>query len=104
MTLTPNWRITDLTRDLSDGFVSKVYYVVEITYEQDGTSRAHTNSYEIILERPETLVPYTDLTNDTVAGWIKALVGAETVTSIEESLISTVTEIITPTTGNGLPW
>ena len=99
-----NWRVTDLTRDLSDGYVSKVNYVVEIAYEQDGTSRAHTNSYEIILERPETLVPYTDLTNDIVTGWIKSLVGAETVTSIEESLISTVTEILTPTTGSGLPW
>ena len=93
-----------LDRDLSDGLVSKVYYVVEITYEQDGVSCTHTNSYEADLERPETLVPYTDLTNDTVAGWIKDLVGAETVASIEESLISTVTEIITPTMGNGLPW
>lgn len=104
MTLTPNWRITDLIHDLSDGFVSKVYYVVEITYEQDGTSHVHTNSYEIILERPETLIPYTDLTNDIVTGWIKSLIGSETITSIEESLISTVTEILTPTMGSGLPW
>jgi len=104
MTLTPNWRVTDLIHDLSDGFVSKVYYVVEIIYEQDSIPRAHTNSYEMTLERPETLIPYTDLTNDIVTGWIKSIVGAETVTSIEESLISTVTEILTPTTGNGLPW
>lgn len=104
MTLTPNWRITDLTRELSDGFVSKVNYVVEITYEQDSIPRAHANSYEMTLERPETLIPYTDLTNDIVTGWIKSIVGAETVTSIEESLISTVTEVLTPTTGNGLPW
>ena len=104
MTLTPNWRITDLTRDLSDGYVSKVNYVVEITYEQDGISHVHTNSYVINLEKPETLIPYADLTNDTVAGWIKDLLGAESVTSIEEFLISTVTEILTPTTGNGLPW
>lgn len=104
MTLTPNWRITDLTHDLSDGFVSKVYYVVEITYEQDGTSRVHTNSYEADLERPETLIPYADLTNEVVVGWIKDLVGAETVTSIEESLILAVTEILTPTIGSGLPW
>ena len=104
MTLTPNWRITDLTRDLSDGYVSKVNYVVEITYEQDGISHVHTNSYKMELEKPETLIPYADLTNDVVAGWIKDLIGAETVTSIEESLISTVNEILLPATGNGLPW
>ena len=104
MTLTPNWRVTDLIHDLSDGFVSKVYYVVEITYEQDSISRTHTNSYDMELDRPETLIPYTDLTNDIVVGWIKGLLGAETVTDIEESLVSVVTEVITPTTGTGLPW
>jgi len=47
---------------------------------------------------------FADLTEAQVIEWAKAAIGDEQVTRIEEGLASRVSEIITPTTGSGLPW
>ena len=47
---------------------------------------------------------FADLTETQVVEWVKAELGDEKVTRIEEALASRVAEIITPTKGEGLPW
>lgn len=47
---------------------------------------------------------FADLTETQVVEWVKAELGEEKVTRIEEALASRVSEIITPTKGEGLPW
>ena len=68
MTITKTWEVNTLQRELADGYVNKVIYRVNGT---DGTySTRATGSVD--LEKPETLIPYKDLTEETVIGWVKA--------------------------------
>lgn len=100
-----NWRVTDLTRDLSDGYVKKVYYVAEIVYKDaDEVTHSFTRSSELNFDRPETLIPYSDLTNDIVIAWIKEQLGNENCKFIEDSLTAEFNEKISPTLGYGFPW
>ena len=100
-----NWRVTDLTRDLSDGFVMKVNYVAEIVHkETDGVTYSFARSSELSFDRPETLIPYSELTNDIVIGWIQEQLGIETCKQIEDSLTAEINEQRSPTLGYGFPW
>ncbi len=100
-----NWRVTDLTRDLLDGFVMKVSYIAEIVHkESDGVTYSCARTSELNLERPETLIPYDELSNDIVIGWLKDQLGLETCKFIEDSLIAEFNEQRTPTLGYGFPW
>ena len=103
MTITKTWEVNTLERELKTGYVNKVIYRVNAT---DGTySIRATGSVE--LERPETLIPYKDLTEEVVIGWVKAKIEAEEsgrVAKIESALEANITEQKTPTTGTGKPW
>lgn len=100
-----NWRVTNLTRDLSDGYVKKVNYVAEIVYKDAvEVTHSYTRSSELNLDRPETLIAYSDLTNELVVGWIKEQLGNENCKFIEESLTKEINEQISPTLGYGFPW
>ena len=72
MTITKTWQVNTLQRELADGYVNKVIYRINGT---DGTYTTRATG-EIDLERPETLIPYKDLTEDTVIGWVKAKIDA----------------------------
>jgi len=101
--MTTTWTIAQLDRELADGYVSTVHYRVDAT---DGTYSAGAYG-SVGLEKPDTLVPYKDLTSDVVVGWVKAKLIAddsEAVTKIEAALAAQITEQKTPTTGKGLPW
>jgi len=100
---TTTWKITTLERELADGYVKKVIYNV---IAEDGTYK-FTGSGELLLPKPDTLVPYADLTEETVVGWVKAKLEAEkagNVARIEEAVVNGVNEQKTPTTGVGKPW
>ena len=101
--MTTTWTISQLDRELADGYVNTVHYRVDAT---DGTYSAGAYG-SVGLEKPETLVPYKDLTSDTVVGWVKAKLDADnagTVAKIEAALATQITEQKTPTVGTGLPW
>ena len=68
---------------------------------------AITKTWEVnTLERelPETLIPYKDLTESTVLGWVKAALGTEEVARVEKWLEDEIALINTPVTGTGKPW
>ena len=101
--MTTTWTIAQLDRELADGFVYTVHYQVDTT---DGTYSAGAYG-SVGLEKPDTLVPYKDLTSDVVVGWVKAKLiveDSEAVTKIEAALAAQIAEQKTPTTGTGLPW
>ena len=62
MTITKTWEVNTLQRELADGYVNKVIYRVNGT---DGTYSTRATG-EVSLEKPETLIPYKDLTQETV--------------------------------------
>tara|TARA_R100000278_G_scaffold15504_1_gene15968 strand:- start:42 stop:347 length:306 start_codon:yes stop_codon:yes gene_type:complete len=100
MAITKTWEVNTLQRELADGYVNKVIYRVKGT---DGTYETRATG-EVDLEKPETLIPYKDLTADTVIGWVKAKLGADQVASIEKAIDDNITLQKTPTHGVGTPW
>ena len=95
------WAIANLERETEDGFVFTAHYTVSAA---DGTYSAGAYG-SIGFERPENLVPFADLTEDLVVGWVKeALGGDEKVAEIEAALQSQINEQRTPTKASGKPW
>ena len=103
MAITKTWEVNTLQRELADGYVNKVIYRVKGT---DGTYETRATG-EVDLEKPETLIPYKDLTADTVIGWVKAKLEAQesgTVAKIEAAIDANINLQKTPTHGTGTPW
>ena len=93
------WTIVNMDRLTADGFVVTVHYNVSAT---DGTYNASTYGTVGYTEQPgETYVPYADLTQEIVVGWVKTSLGEATV---EASLQSQIDAQINPVQAAGLPW
>jgi hypothetical protein len=93
------WTIVDMDRLTSDNFVVTVHYNVSAT---DGTYSASTYGTITYQEQPgETFVPYDQLTEEIVVGWVKESLGEATV---EASLQSQIEAQINPVQQSGLPW
>lgn len=94
------WNIANLERETADGYVYTVHYTVNA---QDDTYSSGAYG-SIGLERPDNLVPFADLTEDLVVGWVKEKFGPEKVTEIEAALQAQIDEQRAPTKASGLPW
>ena len=103
MATTTTWNITQLDRETADGYVFTAHFTVN----------ASDNSYKsgvygsVGFEKPDTLVPFADLTEETVVGWVKAKLNEEnedTVSNIEASLQTQLDVQAAPTKASGLPW
>ena len=95
------WAIANLERETADGFVFTAHYTVAAN---DGTYSSSAYG-SIGFERPENLIPYADLTEETVIGWVKeALGGDEKVAEIEAALQSQLDEQHAPSKAAGVPW
>jgi hypothetical protein len=101
-TTTYTWRIAQLERETADGYVYTAHYTVDAT---DDTYRAGAYG-SIGLERPEgELIPFADLTEELVIGWVQAkLGGEEKVTEIHAALQAQLDEQRAPSKAQGLPW
>lgn len=101
MSTTYTWKIKDLERETADGYIYTAHYTIDAS---DGTYAASAYG-SIPFERPETLVPYADLTEETVIGWVKETLGGEDkVNEIHATLQNQIVEQRTPTKATGLPW
>ena len=101
MGITKKWEVNTLERELADGYVKKVIYRVKGI---DGSEEKLRATGEVELEKPETLIPYKDLTESTVLGWVKTKLGADAVAAVEKSLEDQIALINTPVTATGKPW
>ena len=101
MAITKIWEVNTLERELADGYVKRVNYrVVGI---EDSEQKSRATGY-VDLEKPETLIPYKDLTESTVLGWIKTKLGTDEVARIEKWVEDEIARIKAPVTGTGTPW
>ena len=101
--MTITWKVEQLDRELADGYVYQVHYSVN---GDDGTYTSRAVG-SVGLEKPESLVPFKDLTEETVIGWVKAkLTGenADAISNVETAINKVIAEQKTPTKGQGLPW
>lgn len=100
MATTYTWHIANLERETADGYVFTAHYTVDAN---DGTY--NSGAYGSVgLERGDTLIPFADLTEDTVIGWVQAKLGDEAVTNIEAALQAQLDEQHAPSKASGLPW
>ena len=100
MSTTFTWNIANLERETSDGYVYTAHYTVNAV-DDTYSSGAYGS---LGLERGDTLVPFADLTEATVVGWVKEKLTAEKVTEIEAALQTQLDEQRQPTKAGGLPW
>ena len=95
------WAVANLERETADGFVFVAHYTVSAN---DGTYSSSAYG-SIGFERPENLIPYADLTEELVIGWVKeALGGDEKVAEIEAALQAQLDEQHSPSKAAGVPW
>ena len=101
MATTFTWGINTLERETDDGFVFTAHYTVNAN---DDTYSAGAYG-SIGFQRPDNLIPYNQLDEPTVIGWVKeALGGDEKVAEIEAALQSQLNEQHSPTKADGVPW
>ena len=98
------WNITELERNTADGIVFTAHYTVDAA---DDTYRSGAYG-SVSLDAPaegDTVIPFADLTLETVIGWVKeTLGGAEKVAEIEAALQAQLDEQRTPSKATGVPW
>jgi hypothetical protein len=102
------WAVTALyTQTIAD----EQDYVVIANYEVIGVDGAYTASLSNIArfstESVSTFIPYADLTNDIVIGWIQEELGVNGVNSIEACIQGQIDSQINPPVvpqNTPLPW
>ena len=94
------WTIEQLDRNTADGGVTCAHWRV---LEVDGDYSA--SSYGTVGFTPDPsasdFIPYADLTESTVLGWVQAEVDKD---DTEAALSANISEQKTPTTSTGVPW
>jgi hypothetical protein len=100
MTTAFTWAIANLERETADGFVFTAHYTIS------AKSAAYSaGAYGSIgFERPDNLVPYSDITEEMVVEWVKDALTEEKVEQIEDALQSQLDEQAAPTKAAGVPW
>ena len=98
MAISYNWSIVQMDRLTSDGFVVTVHYNVSAT---DGDYSASTYGTCGYTQESESFVPYADLTQAIVVGWVQDTLGK---TTVETSLQGQIDAQKNPVQESGLPW
>ena len=99
MSTNSTWTVTNLTREIVDGYV----FWVEYSVTADSASESVNTTGSVELERPEVLIPYEDLSEQLVISWVQSeLGGAEAVTAIENGLQAQLDE--QAARSSGVPW
>ena len=99
MATTYTWSIVNMERLTADNFVVVVHYNVSAVDDIYTAGTYGTTSYT---QTPgETYIPYADLTQDIVVGWVQEALGKDTV---EASLQGQIDAQNNPVQESGLPW
>ena len=102
MTNALTWAISSLERTVADGIVYTVHYTVNA--KDDTYSAGAYGSIALEAPAPDDTIPYSDVTPETVIGWVKDHFGPEKVAEIEAALQTQIDEQRQPTKASGLPW
>jgi hypothetical protein len=109
MTITTTWAIAQLEHETADGFVFTAHWTVSAVSDVVKPGEEETfysaGAYGSIgFQRPNNLIPYENLTEEIVVGWVKGEFGKEKVNEIEKSLADNIKSQIHPTKESGVPW
>ena len=100
--MTTTFKIATLDRDTADGFVTTAHWTAS---QVDGEFSAGAyGSVGFTKEDGVNLIPYADLTEELVIGWVKAALGDETLAAMDSSLAAQIAEQKAPSKATGTPW
>lgn len=105
--MTTTWKIFDTRYQVSNGLVIKVVYGCTVRLEN--LIDRKVGELELVGDpNSPDFIPYENLTEEIVVGWVKTALGAAEVSSIESALQTSVTEQKAIqdaiTEKSGLPW
>jgi len=92
------WNVVQMDRLTSDGFVVTVHYTVNAV---DGDYTASTYGTVGYTQGEGSYVPYADLTEAEVVGWVQESLGKDTV---QEGLAAQIEAQKNPVQEAGVPW
>jgi hypothetical protein len=99
MATTYNWNVVQMDRLTSDGFVVTVHYTVNAV---DGDYTASTyGTVGYTEQQGEQYIPYAELTEAVVVGWVQDSLGKDTV---EAGLTAQIEAQKNPVQEAGVPW
>jgi hypothetical protein len=107
MTINTTWKIDNIECLTQSGEHTDVVYVVHWRlHASDGTAQTSIYSSCLIDLAPEgTFIPFNELTEETVIGWVHASLGEEGVARSETSVVAALEEILAPmVVSKPLPW
>jgi hypothetical protein len=93
------WKIINMERDAQTGFVNNVHWTCS-DVDGDYSGRA----YGSLGLSGELTIPYEDLTEEVVIGWVKASMGEETVAAHEAAVAAQIADAKAPKVATGMPW
>ena len=93
------WKIVSLESKTADGFVNVAHWTCS---DVDGDYSGST--YGSLGLQGELTIPYEDLTEATVIGWVKASLGEETVAAHEAAVAAQIADAKEPKVATGMPW
>ena len=102
---TYTWKVSQLERETSDGYVFTAHWNVNATETVEDKTYSAGAYGSIGLERPEEdLIAFEELTEELVVSWVLDKLGEEQVVNMETSLTNQIQEQKTPSKIQGLPW
>mgnify|MGYP004451448733 FL=1 len=100
----------DVTIEDAEG-LENVVYIIHWRYSADDgegheASFIGTSSVTYDPEGPDPFIPYEDLTEADIQGWVEADLGEEQIAAMQASFDTKIAEQITPTheTKHNMPW
>ena len=99
MAATTTWELANVEFNVDDGFCHTAHWTVT-RVDGDYTSSSYGSS---ALTKPESLTTRTDLKTADIIADVKAVLGTDDVTAIENNLVLSISEQKTPTQGSFVP-
>ena len=96
---TTTWALANVDYDVSDGFCHTAHWTAT-RVDGDYSSSSYGS---VGLTKPESLTTRTDLKTADIIADVKAVLGTDAVTSIENGLVSDISEQKTPTQKSFIP-
>ena len=105
------WSIIQTERETTNDGITTCHWVASDseTAGSGDSAVVHTgNSYGSVSFTPdhtaEGFTAYASVTEVNAVAWVKASLGADQVSSIEDGIAAQITESKTPTNASGVPW
>jgi len=102
--ITITWQVSNMTRVLNDGYVIQVAWTCAAN--APGVRGAIDGGQENYTNNPDQpgFIPYDQLTQDIVLGWVWEALGTDGKAAMEAKLTAKVEAQLNPTTAQGVPW